>query len=118
MITSGTLHWLVSQSFFLTIVEACGNIGKPDPSSTNNLSTCGHAPVVILSTLIVGSLALGLGIALDCRKYKPGIPLAGSCSAAISAACHPPLGDDRASEKAIVLGSCGNTDGTWSEEVI
>lgn len=43
-----------------------------------------------------------------------GIPLAGSCSAAISAACHPPAGDDRASRKAVMWGACGSeVDGNW-----
>lgn len=41
------------------------------------------------------------------RKYKPGIPLVGSCSAAISAACHPPQGDDKPSRKVVQWGSCG-----------
>ena len=30
-----------------------------------------------------------LGVGSGLRRYKGGIPLAGSCSAAISAACHP-----------------------------
>ena len=48
-----------------------------------------------------------VGIAMGFRKYRPGIPLVGSCSAAISAACHPPQGDDKPSRKAVRWGSCG-----------
>jgi hypothetical protein len=30
-----------------------------------------------------------LGVGMGLRRYKSGMPLAGSCSAALSAACHP-----------------------------
>ena len=38
------------------------------------------------------------------------MPLAGSCSAAISAACHPPEGDEFASSKAVMFGEIASED--------
>ncbi len=38
------------------------------------------------------------------RRYDPGIPLVGSCSAAISAACHPPPADCNAAWKCVQWG--------------
>ena len=42
------------------------------------------------------------------------MPLDGSCSAVISAACHPPPGDDQASSKGVMWGACASdVDGEW-----
>ena len=107
VVISGTLHWLVSQSIFLVVLEAYVDDGIPYVEG--DLTTYGYSPVAILTTIIVGTLVLALGIANGCRRYEMnGIPLAGSCSAAISAACHPPLKDDRASRKAVMWGACGS----------
>lgn len=104
LLTSGLLHWLVSQSIFLArlmiIDQAEADQGK-DPET---VSTCGFSPIAMLFVLIVGTLFLLAGTALGFRKYKGIIPNAGSCSAAISAACHPPEGDDKASRKALMWG--------------
>ena len=108
VITSGLLHWLVSQSFFLVVLEG-------SPSTT----TCGYSPIALLVTIITGTCTLLLGIANGFRRYpSSGLPLAGSCSAVISAACHPPLGDDGASLKKVMWGACrGDLDGRWDTEV-
>ena len=115
LIISGLLHWLVSQSIFLVVIEAYTDDGTLDPSGSDSMTTCGYSPIALLTTIIIGAIVLAVGIANGFRRYKKtGIPLAGSCSAAISAACHPPLGDDRASKKAVMWGVCGSdVDGDW-----
>lgn len=95
LVLSGTLHWLVSQSIFLVSLKAYRYTGEADPE--NNIVTCGYSPIAILVTTVVGAAAMLLGIAMGYRRYKPGLPLVGSCSAAISAACHPPCRDKDAS---------------------
>lgn len=52
-------------------------------------------------------------MALGSRKYNPGIPLAGSCSAAISAACHAPIRETNASVLPLLWGvvETGQWDG-------
>jgi len=112
LIVSAVLHWLVSQSIFVVFVQSYGTDGafNGNPDGDAAIYTCGFSPSAILTTIIVGSVVLCLGIANGFRQYKPGIPLAGSCSAAISAACHPPPGDEGASQKALLWGSCGHLD--------
>ena len=91
-------------------LEAYTNGSVRDPD--DDLISCGYSPVAILTVVITGTLVFGVAIANGCRRYKlNGIPLAGSCSAAISAACHPPPGDDEASRKMVIWGVC-ETDPT------
>ena len=85
---SMVLHWLISQSLFLVNVEAY----SPTLARVkgHGFITCGYSPLAIICTLGVGSL-MGLFLAaLACfRRFKSGMPIAGSSSLAISAACHP-----------------------------
>ncbi|RDW85190.1 hypothetical protein BP6252_02780 [Coleophoma cylindrospora] len=95
LILSGSLHWLMSQSLFLALVNVYDDMGVQDPDSS--LSTVGYSCIAILFAIVVGSVAVVAGIANGFRTFKPGIPLVGSCSAAISAACHRPMEDSSAS---------------------
>ncbi|KAE9399343.1 hypothetical protein BT96DRAFT_1019516 [Gymnopus androsaceus JB14] len=88
MAYSALLHWLVSQSIFLVAVTYWdGN----DVDTENSIISCGFSPLGMIFTSIVGvslilsALAVGYFKHLECD-----MPLAGSCSAAIAAACHPP----------------------------
>lgn len=103
LIMSALLHWLVSQSFFVVNLEKYSSNGDFDGYAARS---CGYSSSALLTTIVVGSLVLCVGLANGCRTYEPGIPLVGSCSAAISAACHPPPGDDRPSRKTIQWGVC------------
>ena len=88
LIIAALLHWLVSQSIFLARVRAYDPNGQI-PSPDDDISTCGYSPRAILTTLLVSILVLLIGLGFGFfRHYKPGIQLVGSCSAAISAACH------------------------------
>jgi hypothetical protein len=52
---------------------------------------CGlHIAAVVSAIIIAGLIGFGL------RTHASDIPLASTCSAAISAACHPPVGDSEA----------------------
>lgn len=103
---SVVMHWLVSQSFYVISFKNYDHNGK---FQYETIRDCGYLPRAILITICLGAAILTVGIAMGFRKYKPGIPLVGSCSAAISAACHPPQGDDKPSRKAVRWGSCGPT---------
>ena len=72
-----------------------------------SISTCGYSPVAIILTTTVGScIALG-GVATALKKFPAGMPLASSCSAAISAACHPPSEDIDAAVLPVQWGAVG-----------
>ena len=87
-IISTVLHWLVSQSLFLVQVTLYTRHGTEDPH--HSISRIGYSCIPLLVVIILGSVTVLVGILNGFRRYKPGIPLAGSCSAAISAACHLP----------------------------
>lgn len=100
--TSAVLHWLISQSFFVGIIESRPLIGQPmTPESTRlfleptvNLGpVVAFSPIPLLCILILGIILVLILLALACRKLQSSIPVARSCSLALSAACHPPAGD-------------------------
>ena len=91
LIFSGFLHWFVSQSIFLANIDIYGINGDYDELSPDySYSTCGYSPIAMVFVIIFGSLLILFGLVLGFRTYKPGIPLVGSCSKKISAACHIP----------------------------
>ena len=102
LVGSSVLHWLVSQSIFLA------RINVVDSAEAEvywvGLSTCGYSPMAMIFVIILGSIVVLLGICFGFRKSRGGMPLAGSCSAAISAACHPPEADVNASLKRVMWG--------------
>lgn len=102
LIGSSALHWFVSQSIFLARVNVIDSTGTEVPDV--GISTCGYSPIALIFVIILGSIVVLLGIANGFRKARGGMPLAGSCSAAISAACHPPETDVDASLKRVMWG--------------
>ncbi|KAJ5813671.1 uncharacterized protein N7503_000421 [Penicillium pulvis] len=87
------LHWLVSQSLFYFRMTVYTSSGK----FANALTSCvAYSPLPIFLSLLVGSLMLAILLGLSLRRFKSEMPLAGSCSAVISAACHPPRDDSNA----------------------
>ena len=95
MFFSGLMHWLVSQSLFLAKITVLDHNGVRDPNAC--VTSCGFSAIAIIFTIGVGSLMVLTVIATGFRRFRPGIPVAGSCSLAISAACHPPPDDVNAS---------------------
>ena len=102
LVGSGVLHWLVSQSIFLARVTVVNEDGIEDPAES--VSTCGYSLIALIFVLIIGSFITLVGLAHGFWRYNGKIPIAGSCSAAISAACHPPQGDTDAASKPIMWG--------------
>ena len=89
---SALLHFLISESIFLARVDVVNY--KGEYYSDLNILTCGWSPLAALITILAASLVtIGL-VLLGWRRYKTGIPLAGSCSLAIAAACHVPEDTD------------------------
>jgi hypothetical protein len=62
------------------------------PYKTQN--ACGYSPIAIIGVLIVGGTLLLISIGIGFVPFQPGVNIVGSSSAAISAACHPPFGEE------------------------
>lgn len=83
LVAMALLHWLIFKSLFLMPVA----IYKPDGTWLNSIHSIGYSPLAMLLAIILGGiLVLGL-IVLSMRKLDRGMPMASSCSLAISAAC-------------------------------
>lgn len=87
---SAVLHWVISQSIFLARV-AYYKDGEKD-SESSDISNIGFSLPPIITAMIIGFLMLAFLIGLGFRKLG-SMPVAGSCSVAISAACHRPEED-------------------------
>ncbi|KAL4966624.1 uncharacterized protein BDV14DRAFT_207919 [Aspergillus stella-maris] len=87
MLLSALLHWLMSQSIFLVRVMAYSADGTREMSLDS--LTVGYSPPAVVVGLCVGLLLpVGL-VVLGMRRFRTGMPVAGSCSVAVAAACHP-----------------------------
>ncbi|PKY04081.1 hypothetical protein P168DRAFT_236422 [Aspergillus campestris IBT 28561] len=102
LLVSAILHWLVSQSLFFVQIVPFDRSGVPQQSE--QVVTCGYSPLAIICAMILGvALLLGVGL-LGLRRFKSRMPLAGQCSAAISAACHPTSSTDEHALKPVQWG--------------
>lgn len=128
---SACLHWLISQSLFLVSLEVWTTTTSPKLSTVANgegLISCGWSPLGVLCVVAVIFLMFASLQIVGRRRLRCGvIPVAGSCSAAISAACHPvkaeawtkpvcwgvvvPAADD-------VLGHCSFSSGPVGDPVL
>lgn len=98
MAVSTLLHWLVSQSLFLyqaTVVDWDGTVLDVAIGDRDTRPHAAYSCIAIVFVLMLGILLLMALLALGwSRKLEAGMVMVGSCSAAISAACHPPLTDE------------------------
>jgi hypothetical protein len=93
MATMTVLHWLVARSIFLVEISYFDYDGNALAKKT---SACGFSPMaIVLSVFISGVIILAV-LACGARNLEPGMPLASSCSLAITAACHTSPGDEDA----------------------
>jgi hypothetical protein len=82
---SALLHWLISQSIFLAAVSEYDIDGSLIDAFA--IATCGYSPIGMIFVLMVGAAMI---LILAIAGYLPmskGMPIVGSCSAAIAANC-------------------------------
>lgn len=103
MVLSGLLHWMISQALFLVVLAeyySDGTLATPVA-----VASCGFSPLAMLMALVAGVvLVTAVSVLAFACHYDPHMPLAGSCSAAISAACHQPDWDADAAMKLVKWG--------------
>lgn len=105
MAVSTLLHWLVSKSIFYVLVMGRYVVHREYvPSEGVIYSTCAWSPIAIICAVCVGFAMFVAAVVLGCRRMKSRVPLAGNCSAAISAACHPRGGAMDAATKPVRWG--------------
>ncbi|KAI4732554.1 hypothetical protein E4T50_16873 [Aureobasidium sp. EXF-12298] len=87
------LHWLVARSIFLVEIEVFDYDGN---ALAKAISTCGFSSIAVVLSLFVSGIIILALLANGARKLESGMPLASSCSLAITAACHTGPGDEDA----------------------
>lgn len=88
LVVSILMHWMLSQSIFIVAVETF-----EDPGSLSwGPLTCGYSPIAIMAVIITSFLMVAAVVVTACRRLPTPVPVAGSCSLAIAAACHHPDG--------------------------
>ena len=101
MVLFGVLRWLISRSVFLAVVAEHAPHGKLE--SLVSRASCGYSSIAMTIIIVLGVLLVLITIAFGKQKYDGSIPLVGSCSLAISAACHKiSMGHRRRSETSAV----------------
>ena len=107
-VASGGLHWLVSQSIFLVRIRSLGLDGAENADQA--VIACGWSAIAILIVLVLGGLMILTLIGFGFRRYHAGMPIASSCSIAISAACHPLPNDKYAAFSRLMYGVVGTNE--------
>lgn len=111
------LHWLVSQSLFFTVITIHVFLPDPDSVQKNLLRSSAWSPIPTIFAICLVLVILLILLALGLVPMKSRMPLAGNCSAAISASCHPPSGG-RDATKSVMWGevsSCQRDDESVSD---
>ncbi|KAE8398432.1 hypothetical protein BDV37DRAFT_31457 [Aspergillus pseudonomiae] len=117
---STVIHWLISQSIFLINLKIYQpsnelltrpNTHFPSASDSGIITACGYSPLAIITALAVAILMFAVLTTVSTFKLKPDIPVIGSCSVAISAACHPPEEDSDAAGKPLSWGAVRHQEG-------
>lgn len=80
------LHYLASQAIFFARVDLLDHWQEV---TNQSISRVGYSVLGLICFLICAILALIYAICLSVRRFSNRMPLAATCSAAISAACHP-----------------------------
>ncbi|KAH7408859.1 hypothetical protein BKA64DRAFT_693057 [Cadophora sp. MPI-SDFR-AT-0126] len=92
------LHWFVSQSLFMVQLQVYNKDGSPRGSDytwelgsiLSQVSNCGYSPVAIIFTVVAACVLMLSAVFFMWRRFPAGAPpVVSTCSAAISAACHP-----------------------------
>jgi hypothetical protein len=84
-------HSLVSQSIFVVNITMLDYTGQSFPGGSNNIGhllTLGYSPIAIIFSIALGGCLILCLISFGFLPFKTGMPIAGSCSISISAACH------------------------------
>ncbi|KAF7195462.1 hypothetical protein HII31_03354 [Pseudocercospora fuligena] len=96
MTTMAVLHWLVSRSLYLVQLKVYDSMGNFTGDSS--ISSLGYSPLFIILSVAVGSVLLSAIMWLSRCKLGSNMPVVGSCSLAISAACANNLEVDAATK--------------------
>ncbi|KAF1845091.1 uncharacterized protein K460DRAFT_394825 [Cucurbitaria berberidis CBS 394.84] len=80
------LHWLASQAVFFVRVDMLNHWKQV---SLFSVSQVGYSIMGFLCSFAVSFIVFGFAMWIGAKKFRNRMPLAATCSGALSAACHP-----------------------------
>jgi hypothetical protein len=98
LVLSILMHWLISQGFFIAQIferylwdfDDNDRLDQEVLDKMQVTTTGAYSPIAMVLTCVILVILFGSVAILGTRRLRDGMPLAGSCSLAISAACHTP----------------------------
>jgi hypothetical protein len=96
------LHWLISRGLYLLNIIVYDISGTEVPSRAHY--SRGVSPLALLLAFILGTTMWIVLFVLMGKKLGRGMPIIGTCSVAISAACHPPNVGSEDTTKGLMYG--------------
>jgi hypothetical protein len=113
IVLSSLLHWLTSQSIFLAVISTYNPDGVL--ASAIAVVTCGFSPVAMVFCIVAGGvLVVIVVVGMGYFRFDSTMPVVGSCSVAISAACHAADGDQASQD----LLQWREVDTNWDEKEV
>ncbi|KAL6364354.1 hypothetical protein LRP88_02274 [Fusarium phalaenopsidis] len=91
ILMSMLIHWMISQSIFIVAIDLVDEFA----------TTCGYSPAAIVAVVITAVVMALAVVITGYRRLPTAMPVVGSCSLGIAAACHG-LGDADRSDEALV----------------
>ncbi len=102
------LHWLVSQAIFIVQTTVYESGAANTRLAWKDGSRVGYSAIgLVFVVMALAFLICGLLVHSALRRYRnvpSDFPRMGTCSAAISAVCHPPKGDTNAHMSPVSMG--------------
>lgn len=93
---SGLLHWFMSQTLYLANISV---VNRDDTiPNTDEITTVAYAPIGMIGLLVLSGVMVIVLVSNSLRYFGGQMPIVGSNSAAISAACHVQMSERRRRE--------------------
>ncbi|KAJ5391437.1 hypothetical protein N7509_006927 [Penicillium cosmopolitanum] len=84
------LHWLVSKNIYYVSIIPYGPKGQAGGLDSGEIRSLAYSSLATFVSVLIGALMVCILLVLSIRRLDSEIPVTRSCSAVISAACHPP----------------------------
>lgn len=84
------LHWLVSKNIYYVSIIPYGPKGQAGGLDSGEIRSLAYSSLATFVSVLIGALMVCILLVLSIRWLDSEIPVTRSCSAVISAACHPP----------------------------
>ncbi|KAF2674899.1 hypothetical protein BT63DRAFT_449888 [Microthyrium microscopicum] len=116
MAATSFIQWSLSQSMFVVLQDTEGPTQEFDGASELGAMSVGFSVWPTIVSILLG-LILMIVLILYGRKPYPGhIPIGATCSAVISAACHPKSGDEECFKFPVQWGAVSHPS-SWSVQI-